>query len=1260
MPPDDLRHDPLTGALTRHHFDAMLSQHLDHAATHDAAFSLLVVDIDHFKSINDSFGHPRGDTVLVDVVRRLRQMLRTDDTLVRFGGDEFVVLLPTAARTQALEVAERLVRIVDQTPFAGSPPIRLSLSIGLATFPGDADTPEGLLQAADRRLYQAKRLGRGRVSIADASSRLVPPVAPTRLIERDQALGAARAFLATHDAALRSLCIRAAPGTGRTRYLAELTRSAVALGYATLSIAGDPALRARRYGALGAAASEWPLPPPADGPEPFAIALGGSVRSRGTSRLLITVDEPSEIDTYSLDFLRELVGTTALSHVLLAYIDGPVWASRLSHDPLRQNTATLEPLLPQGILVWLRQALRWEPPASLIAWVSEYSAGYPSRIQCAIDAVIGSGALAQTSEDWIWDGNLALGIVAGHPNTPAIIRQLDDAAPLVGRDQEIAEVRDLLLSSRIVTIVGPGGVGKSRLALQAAAECHAEFPDGAHFVPLAGVQSTGYLPATVVAALQLPLMMSSNVAAQLAMYLRSRELLLVLDNVEHLPDCAALLADWLRAAPNLRILLTSRARLNLLEERVVLLDGLALPTAAVDLFLQRAKQVDPTFSPHATDTDAIGAICAVLNGLPLGIELAASFVQTYNISTILAEIRRSLSFLTDARDIQLDRHRSLTAVLDSFWELLSIHEQRSLQALAVFRSGFTRTAARAIAQASPFFLDGLASRMVVRRSSSGRYTIHELLRQYADEKLQEHPHEVARSNDRHSAYFLQYVLARYLRHDSDADETTDPQFEIDNVWAAWETAVVRQRIERIGESTRSFFVLLIDLGLLREGVQANETARARIEASCRVAGREDILAHLDAMRGAMLYQMGRYNEAIEAAEQAERLLGDYPAPAVRACCLYTLGTTHLVLGQQLAAQARLEQALTVVAGDERLAVEILVTITHLANLAGNSARASVYGQQAVERARRAGNRNAEYQAMLFLGIGEIFQERHAAARVYLEPIVGASGLARQAMTEILSYANLAQISWEVHEYQRAATEIERAIALARTTDMRYLEGLGLRVRGLVALSTGRLSQAEIAFAEAHAIFRASNAERDIARIQTERALLECWRGAHDAALVAADAALTIAYRQQYRPVIASALIHRGHATRGLGQFTAAAEAYRAAYDLLLALGRRNRAMEALAGLIEVALACGAYAEATAHGQLLWAHLQQGTRALGGMYDPMHVCLAAADGLRAYDPTSAQAAAARARQLADAIIAQLPPERAQEQVANIPSLRRVVG
>jgi predicted ATPase len=293
------------------------------------------------------------------------------------------------------------------------------------------------------------------------------------------------------------------------------------------------------------------------------------------------------------------------------------------------------------------------------------------------------------------------GITAGHRQR---VRPLPiPLTPLLGRESSLAQVRALLddPATRLITICGLGGVGKTRLALQIAreaTEARADgelFPDGVYFVAMSGVMLreplAEVLAATLATSMGATLAGPESAAAQLLSLLRERSLLLVVDGIEHLLDAAGYLTDLLQEAPGVTVLTTSRERLNLRGEQVVLLDGLAVPPAGVDsmaevaefaavqLFAEAARAVSPDFALSAQNAPAVAAICRLVDGLPLAIELAARWTPVLSCSEILAEIGQSLDFLTDHSRGSGDERKSLRAVFAHSWALLPGAEQRCLR-----------------------------------------------------------------------------------------------------------------------------------------------------------------------------------------------------------------------------------------------------------------------------------------------------------------------------------------------------------------------------------------------------------------------------------------------------------------------------------------------------------------------------------------------------------------------------------------------------
>jgi predicted ATPase/class 3 adenylate cyclase len=334
----------------------------------------------------------------------------------------------------------------------------------------------------------------------------------------------------------------------------------------------------------------------------------------------------------------------------------------------------------------------------------------------------------------------------------------------VGREKEIAGIKEAIREHRLVTLTGPGGSGKTRLALQVAAELRDEFTDGVWFVALAPLQTAEAILPTIASALGLPLYGSGDPLPQLLHYLSERMMLLILDNFENLLSGVNLVRDILTTAPQVRILSTSRTRLNVQGEQLYPLKGMDIPDlktatdaweyGAIQLFMQGARRIDPDFELPPESLNHVAGICALVEGLPLGILLASAWARTLTPQGILAEIERSLDFLVaEERDLP-DRQRSLRAVFDHTWHLLTPLEQAAFQSLAVFRGGFTRDAAEQVAAASLAQLKNLADKWLLHYDLDGRYEIHGLLRQYAQERLD----EARRANElqqRHAEYFLQ-------------------------------------------------------------------------------------------------------------------------------------------------------------------------------------------------------------------------------------------------------------------------------------------------------------------------------------------------------------------------------------------------------------------------------------------------------------------------------------------------------------------------
>lgn len=427
------------------------------------------------------------------------------------------------------------------------------------------------------------------------------------------------------------------------------------------------------------------------------------------------------------------------------------------------------------------------------------------------------------------------GTVARKHNLPV------QPTPIVGRVEELAQLNNLLANSeiRLITILGSGGMGKTRLALETAAVQVRHFTHGVYFVSLAPLESPDSIVPTIAEALNFSFYESGTPRQQLLDYLRQKFMLLVLDNFEHLLDGVELIVELLKIAPNLKVLVTSRVKLNVQGEQLFQLSGIdtleeksvspeeMVESDAVKLFLQSARRAQPNFDPTKDALESVNQICHLVQGMPLGIILAAAWVEILTPDEIVAEIRQGLDFLeTDMHDVP-ERQRSLRAVFDYSWNLLTEREQQVLQGLSIFRGGFTRQAAQVVTEASLRELMVLVNKSLLLRAPTGRYEIHEILRQYAAEHLDQTSTVSNEVKNRHSSYYaeaMQHWITD-LKGPRYRQAKAEIEMSRENIRIAWDWAVSQGQVKHIEQ-------LVDGLPHLYEGELKHDQKR---EAACQLA-----------------------------------------------------------------------------------------------------------------------------------------------------------------------------------------------------------------------------------------------------------------------------------------------------------------------------------------------------------------------------------------------------------------------------------------
>ncbi len=480
-----------------------------------------------------------------------------------------------------------------------------------------------------------------------------------------------------------------------------------------------------------------------------------------------------------------------------------------------------------------------------------------------------------------------------------------------------------------MTITGPAGCGKTRLALRAAWELRPYFPEGVYFVPLGSVGEPDNLLWAIADYLRLQFVSKVDARSQLADHLKDKNLLLVMDNFEHLVAAADVLSDILRSAPRIRILVTPRERLNLYGEAVWLLQGMPVPDTqdlnllrkaeAVSLFLERAQAVNPAFEAADNDMGSIARICQLVEGLPLGIELAATWINVLSPKDIADELEHSLDLLETNLRGTPDSHTSMRAAFERSWLLLDTQQQAALCHLTVFRGGFTRQAAQHVAGVNLRTLQALVEKSLLQTDpASGRFDIHQLLHLYAAEKLAE-AEEADQAYRAHATYFAEFMAARWqdLKGHRQQAALQEIGAEIDNVRAAWAYWIKAEDVDQIGRFLHDLWVIYDIKGWYPAGIALFEQAIKVM----RLQGTPDALAYLGWLLAAQgLYYAvggfynvkGGYRSGYALAQEGIEILGRLDVEGnLMIVPLISLCICALQLGKQQEAQEAAQSCLEI-------------------------------------------------------------------------------------------------------------------------------------------------------------------------------------------------------------------------------------------------------------------------------------------------------------------------------------------------------------
>ncbi|MCB0061262.1 MAG: AAA family ATPase, partial [Caldilineaceae bacterium] len=690
----------------------------------------------------------------------------------------------------------------------------------------------------------------------------------------------------------------------------------------------------------------------------------------------------------------------------------------------------------------------------------------------------------------------ALGAVEEVPVTPTK-RQIHNLptplTPLYGRDEDVERLLEELLTAecRLLTILGEGGIGKTRVALEVArklvglapngrgpGQLAHSFDDGVWFISLAAIPDSERSPEQFISIIGSVLNLSfshhSALGEQLRNQLQSRKLLLILDNFEHLrPDAIDFLSKLLYSAPHLKVIVTSRHHLDLFAQHVHRLQGLPIPTGATDdlsneallqypairLFVEQAKRVTGSFTLATANRSAVLWLCRFMHGLPLGIQLAAAQLVNYSIEEVVERAQRDLSLLVSSAADLPKHQRSLQTLLQSSWEDLAPHLAKLLTYCSIFEDSFSSEAAVAIADVSPNALDELVHRSLLHSIQDGRYLIHEFVRTFVHSQPQNGAN-ITLARQQHAIYFAQLLDTIGRRKQSSIENFQVLSQNLADLCAAWTWMLEQCQLAYLRQSIEGFVYFHERLGQLAEAshliceaiarvetyittlhTSAQETAGSGNPVDSALALAEETLADLHIFYAMLREMMGDLAQTYQSAQIVFAYGKTLNIPRLEAHGAYLLALQAQQLGQlnnamewvQQATKITIEQGLSTL----QITTQNLQGIIH--DMQGDHHAAVACYKTALSLAIATQDLFQERLLVNNLGIVALATGEWEAAKVYLERNLNLSERAGNLTKHTYALMNHALYLSAVGLYEEARQELLQGLSIARTTQHRQSE-----------------------------------------------------------------------------------------------------------------------------------------------------------------------------------------------------------------------------
>lgn len=720
--------------------------------------------------------------------------------------------------------------------------------------------------------------------------------------------------------------------------------------------------------------------------------------------------------------------------------------------------------------------------------------------------------------------------------------------PFVGREAELSTLQEMIKNPaiRLITLLGPGGVGKSRIALAVAEQFVTPlFPDGVFFVPLTQIDASERVIPTIAEHIKFHFSGTDDPQTQLLNYLQEKQMLIVLDTFEHLTGCADMIAQMLEAAPNIKLIVTSRERLRLRGETVYEVHGMTIPDDTdsperwceypiVKLFFHSARRVMPDFELNTQTSPDVVRIVELVGGVPLGVELAAAWLEMLPLSEIAQEIEASLDFLeTDLRDVPA-RHRSIRAVFDYSWNLLTDEEKDVFMKLAIFRGGFEREAAQKITGASLRTLTALNNKSLITRDPAGRYRLHKLSRQYAEEQFAKQADKDA-VYAAHAQYYGELLLRVSPLFNTSKEKTAleEIEKELENITIARKWAQAHQAWDIIGRVMRPMLLFYLNRSLMKDGTEAfDDLAKA--------AQPDSVMYWLARMYQAwVLSRMGQYD----------------------LCREYSHG----------AYQYFMQHGLTQHLGDT------LNVMSYVAMMQGRYTESAQYAKQSLDYVQTAPDNAVWYMGMGNWGYAEFLLGHYEQARQIYEQIIQKGDDTEISPVGKAYYLNnLGEILRAMNEYDRAMALFQQAHEMFRSARMMRGVAFTLNNIGGLQFMWGDHEASRASYEEAYRYHRRIGDQSGVGHSLAALGNVALFAGDFEKALDLYGQSLALRRQLGDMRGVGDSLVDSARAQTALGHYDRAQALYEEALAVYRQIGEKFGIGAAMAGLANVLVMQQAY------------------------------------------------------------------------------------